>query len=260
MNVPPSCNDLDTARQQLTEFGLCVMPGVLESAILKQARAAFYREIDQDRKTDHQVSRFALDRDDSNRRLWNLLARDEIFLALAEHPLALALVRHTIGWPALLSNISGNLTEPGSPEGVLHADQIFVPEPWPDQPQGIIVAWALDDMTVNNGATEVVPGSHRLKRHPPSDESALQLEPVLAPAGSLIAFESRVWHRTGANTSDTACRALVLPFYTRTIYRTQENWFLTLTPEFVDNLSDTASVLLGYRSEGLGLTFGRSPK
>ena len=50
--------------------------------------------------------------------------RDPLFAALAEHPLAMQWVRATLGWPALLSNISANITGPGALTGVLHADHI----------------------------------------------------------------------------------------------------------------------------------------
>ena len=82
---------------------------------------------------------------------------------------------------------------------------------------------------------------------------------VVAPAGSLFAFDSRIWHRTGANTSTDQHRAAVFPFYTTPIYRTQENWFLSLQPEVVQRASDTLLTLLAYRSEGFGLVHGRSP-
>jgi ectoine hydroxylase-related dioxygenase (phytanoyl-CoA dioxygenase family) len=198
--------------------------------------------------------------DDVNIRVWNLLNRDPVFSDIAEHPLALSLVRAVIGWPALLSNISGNITAPGAARGVLHADQIFVPEPWSSEPQGINVAWCIDDFTAENGATEVVPGSHLWNRAPTMDDADVEMVPAVAPAGSLFAFESRIWHRTGANVSKDRWRAAVFPFYTRTVYRTQENWFLSLSPGVVNAASEDLLTLLAYKSEGFGLVYGRSPR
>ena len=80
-------------------------------------------------------------------------SRDPVFANLVEDPLAPGLVKSTIGWPALLGNISANITGPGGGEMVLHADQIFVPEPWPARPQGVNLAWCGDDFTDENGAT-----------------------------------------------------------------------------------------------------------
>lgn len=49
-------------------------------------------------------------------------------------------------------------------------------------------------------------------------------------------------------------------FYTTPIYRTQENWFLTLDEEFLSAASDDLLTLLAYRSAGFGLVYGRSPR
>lgn len=258
--LPPPTRDFDQALADLREFGLCIMPDALDTATLQRAHDAFYRAADDDRTRRREVKGFALDRNEHNQRIWNLLNRDRVFSDLAEHPRALRFVRETLGWPALLSNISGNITDPGATKGVLHADQVFVPQPWPAKPQGINVAWCLDDFTAENGATEVVVGSHRLHRMPTEHDADVAMVPAVAPAGSLIAFESRLWHRSGANTTDDVRRAAVFPFYTTPIYRTQENWFLSLEPGFARYASETMQTLLAYKSEGFGLVYGESPR
>uniref|UniRef100_UPI0038F81D33 phytanoyl-CoA dioxygenase family protein n=1 Tax=Streptomyces scabiei TaxID=1930 RepID=UPI0038F81D33 len=83
-------------------------------------------------------------------------------------------------------------TGPGGGEMVLHADQIFVPEPWPARPQGVNVAWCIDDFTDENGATRIVPGSHRLNRKPAAEEATAESVALEAPAGSIVVMESRV--------------------------------------------------------------------
>jgi ectoine hydroxylase-related dioxygenase (phytanoyl-CoA dioxygenase family) len=80
-----------------------------------------------------------------------------------------------------------------------------------------------------------------------------------AAAGSIVVFESRVWHKTGYNRTSGERRAGVFAWYTKPIYRTQENWFLSLRPEIRQFASDDALVLLGYRTTGLGLVNGASP-
>jgi ectoine hydroxylase-related dioxygenase (phytanoyl-CoA dioxygenase family) len=94
---------------------------------------------------------------------------------------------------------------------------------------------------------------------PRPEEYGTNLTSVEAPAGSVFAFESRIWHRTGANTSKDRYRAAVFPFYTTPIYRTQENWFLSLNPGIPRFASETLLTLLAYRSTGFGLVYGQSP-
>jgi ectoine hydroxylase-related dioxygenase (phytanoyl-CoA dioxygenase family) len=258
--LPTPTRDVGRARRDIAEHGLCMVSSVLTGQALTRARAALYRAADEDRARG-QEQKFGLDYadDGTNQRVWNVLSRDPAFVDLAEHPVALELVRSVIGWPALLGNISANITGPGGGEMVLHADQIFVPEPWPAAPQGVNVAWLLDDFTEENGATRVVPGSCRLNRNPRDDEQGAATVPLVAPAGTMVVFESRLWHKTGFNRTRDGRRAGVFAWYTRPIYRTQENWFLSLNPAVRQFASDTMLVLLGYRTEGLGLVNGASP-
>ena len=72
-------------------------------------------------------------------------------------------------------------------------------------------------------------------------------------------FESRVWHKTGFNRTADERRAGVFGWYTRPIYRTQENWFLSLKPEVRQFATEEMLVLLGYKTQGLGLVNGASP-
>ncbi len=246
----------------LAEHGFTVVPEVLVGDTLKRTRDALYRAADSDRARRREIETFALDigEKESNQRIWNVLSRDPLFEDLAAHPLALAYIREVIGWPALLGNLSANICGPGCAGGYLHADQMFLQEPWPVAgPQGLNVAWAIDDFTEDNGATRVVPGSHKLNRAVRADEYDSGTVALVAPAGSAIVFESRLWHKTGANTTAGQTRAGIFGWYTKTYVRTQENWFLALKPEVRQFASEEMLTLLGYKTQGFGLVNGRSP-
>jgi ectoine hydroxylase-related dioxygenase (phytanoyl-CoA dioxygenase family) len=258
--VPSPTRDLAQGLRNIAEYGLTIVPDVLSGDGLKRAREALYRAAESDRRRGRE-QKFGLDydHDDTNQRVWNVLSRDPVFEDLAFHPTAVGYVKGLLGWPALLGNISANITGPGGGEMVLHADQVFMPEPWSSEPQGMNVAWCLDDFTEANGATRFVPGSHKLNRAPQAEDAQTDTVPMVAPAGSAVVFESRVWHKTGHNRTTDEQRAGVFAWYTKPIYRTQENWFLSLRPEVRQFASDDALVLLGYRTTGLGLVNGASP-
>lgn len=259
--VPPPTRDLAQGLRNIAEFGLTIVPDVLAGDTLTHTRDALYRAAESDRARGRE-QKFGLDygHDNTNQRVWNVLSRDPVFEDLAFHPLAIGYVKALLGWPALLGNISANITGPGGGEMVLHADQIFMPEPWAAEPQGMNVAWCLDDFTEANGATRFVPGSHQLNRPPGPDDAQAETVPMEAPAGSAVVFESRVWHKTGHNRTAGDLRAGVFAWYTKPIYRAQENWFLSLRPEVRQYASDEALILLGYKAAGLGLTHGVSPQ
>lgn len=257
--LPPIVDNAREAGEHIREYGLALISGQVTPSRLQLAREATYAAAEEDRVLKREADRFGLDYGEKNVRVWNILNRAPVFRELVALPVVLALLDEVIGWPALLGNISANIAEPGSEGGVLHADQLFMPKPWPADPQGMNFAFLLDDFTADNGATEVVPGSHRAADDVDESVLAEAAVPVIAPAGTIMVFESRVLHRTGCNRSGLP-RAALFGWYTRPIYRTQENWFLSLDAEVVDNASDDLLVLLGYRTQGLGLVYGRSPR
>ena len=252
--------DTAQAAKDIEASGFCIIPNVLPADRLGRVREALYRAASEDRARGWE-QKFRLDyaHDDTNQRVWNLLSRDPVFADLVEDPLALGLVKSTLGWPALLGNISANITGPGGGEMVLHADQTYMPQPWSGV-QGVNVLWCVDAFTDANGATRVVPGSHLLNRVPgPSDQDVPTL-PLEAPAGAMVVMEGRVWHRTGNNRTVDETRAGIFAWYTPPIYLPQENWWLSPDPGIADSGSDNLLVLFGYRVGGFGRVNGVSPR
>jgi ectoine hydroxylase-related dioxygenase (phytanoyl-CoA dioxygenase family) len=259
MELPAITDDLDRAAHDLRGTGLCLVSGAIDEAMTDEVRRRLYAAADDDVASGARQP-FGLDNpaDGTNIRVWNLLNRGWCFTQLAEHPAALRLLRGLLG-QVQLSNISANITGPGGGEMVLHADQLYMPQPW-SGPQGANVIWLADDFTEANGATRVVPGSHVWNRTPGPDDRSVTTVPLEGPAGTMCVMDGRVWHHTGNNVTATQQRGGIFAWYTIPIYRTQENWFLSLDPIVVQNASDTLLELLCYRSAGLGLVNGRSPR
>ena len=256
-SFPSITADIQQAIEDIKAFGICRVSGLLTQSQLQRAREALQAAAEYDRDHQRETGGLILDNNDRNQRVWNLLSRDSIFCELAEHPVALQLAKSIIGWPVLISNYSANITYPGAVSGMSHTDQGFVPEPWPEDPQTFNTTWCLDPFTTENGATEFVVGSH-LDRALYDDGN---LVPATAPAGTLLAFDGRMWHRSGANVSSNQQRMAILGYYTKTIYRTNENWFLTLGDGFLDSASDDMLTMLAYKNNDFsGLVFGRNPR
>lgn len=258
--LPRPTDDVERAEHDLAEHGVCAVAGVLAGDTLTAVRDGLYAAAASDRargRVEHFPGDYA--HDETNQRVWNVLSRSPILADLATHPTALRLVRSVIGRSVLLGNLSANITGPGGGEMMVHADQRFLPEPWPSAPQGANAAWCVDDFTAENGATRFVPGSHLLNRSPrPGDDTASV--PFEAAAGTLVVFDSRIWHQTGFNTTADSRRAGIFGWYHTPIYRPQENWFLSVDPSVVQFASDELLELLGYKTYGLGLVNGRSPR
>ena len=240
-------SNVDEAKALLDHDGICVMEDILDGVGLARVRKALFDGVARDEREGVPVRGFPFDPDSHNLRVFDLIGKDSVFAELVEHPIAIELVRHVIGAPFLLSNFSANVTAHGSGAMVMHADQGYVPAPWPPYPMAINVAWALDDFTEANGATRFVPGSHK-KDHGPEMADAAMTAPIECRAGSIFVMDGRVWHQTGVNRSKDQTRAGLFAYYVRPFIRPQWNWYMTMKPEALARMSPLMQEMLGFGS------------
>lgn len=107
--------DLDQALADLATHGLAIIADAMSGPLLAEVDTALSRAAESDRARNWQ-RHYDIGSDDLiNQRVWNLPSRDPVFCDLVEHPLALHFVREILGWPALLSSMSANITGPSSP-------------------------------------------------------------------------------------------------------------------------------------------------
>jgi len=134
---------------------------------------------------------------------------------------------------------------PGAEAQWPHRDEdvwIHCPRPHPELQLASIVA--LVDFRRDNGATYVVPGSHRWPRErQPADEERVYAE---MPAGSAIIYLGSTIHGGGSNTTAAEWRRGLHISYTLGWLRTEENNVLAVPPAFARTLSPRAQRLLGY--------------
>lgn len=159
-------------------------------------------------------------------RIYNLLARGEVFWPIPLHPAVLAIVERVLDPEPLLSSLSAITLAPGQAAQPLHEDTQRIPLPRPRAPIALNAIWALSDFTEANGATRIVPGSHRFDAPPRygSDHPTIAAE---MPAGSILLFDSALWHAGGANTTDDR-RWAIACYYCVGWMRQQENQLLGL--------------------------------
>jgi ectoine hydroxylase-related dioxygenase (phytanoyl-CoA dioxygenase family) len=238
----------DDAKRLLDAEGVCIVRDVLDPAGIARAKRALLTGITSDETDGVPVRGFPFDPDTKNIRLFDLVGKDPVFAELCEHPLAVELVTHQIGTPFLLSNFSANVTAPGSGAMYMHADQGYVPAPWPPYPMATNVAWALDDFTVANGGTRFVPCSHLRDHGPEPSMDSRDTVAMECPAGSIFVMDARVWHQTGPNRTADVTRAGLFAYYVRPFIRPQWNWYQTVTPELLARLSPRMREMLGFGS------------
>lgn len=143
-------------------------------------------------------------------RLADLVNKDPLFTRFFTEPRVLAAVRHVLG-DFRLSSLNSRAALPGHGRQALHADLDLVTADGVFR--GCNTLWMLDDFTARNGATRIVPGSHRLGVLP-RDTMADPADPhpderlVTGRAGTVVVFNAHAWHGGTANRGDRPRRAL----------------------------------------------------
>ncbi len=117
--------------------------------------------------------------------------------ALRTHPMALQAAEHVLQAPFRVRDLHGRNPLPGYGGQGLHAD--WLPRSAVLPFVVVTAIWMIDAFTHDNGATRVVPGSHRITR-PIARElaqpgAAHQDELVaVGPAGSVLLLNGHTWH------------------------------------------------------------------
>ena len=200
----------------------------------------------------------------NTRRTGALLTRCPSSVAMVAHPLILDVVDQTL-WPKK-TTFQLHLTQsiaigPGSPAQMIHRDQwCFDFFPFPaDVDVEVSSIWALEDFTELNGATRVVPDSHRLPNGVrfTFEESS----PAEMPRGSVVLYLGSTFHGGGANNSDQV-RVGINVDYVLGWLRQEENQYLSYTLDEVRGFPERVQRLLGYEVGAYALGYidgGRSP-
>ncbi len=178
-------------------------------------------------------------------RLYALLAKAPTVAAIIEHPVTLALLDALLPRNFLLSACLAINVHPGETPQPWHMDDAAGGLPWPKpRPRfGVSTLWAFDDFTVDNGATEVIPGSHLwAQQRSPIEADAVT---IVMPAGSVVVFDGRLLHRGGANRAQTT-RLAITPQYCAPGLRQIENMVLAVPPELAQKYSSRLQNMLGY--------------
>lgn len=220
--LPRPTDDLGTVHTDLEEHGYALLADALPPAELGEVRA---RLVEQAAAEAHSGVAY-FDTEAANQRVFMLLNKGQVFRDLVLRPVTRSLMEHLLGPGCLVSSLTANIAGPGGHEMGLHTDQGYVPPPYP-YPLVANVMWLLDDFTADNGATLLVPGSHRLDGSAPPTAPPIAAE---APAGTGLVFDGRLWHGTGANRTGTP-RHGILSYHCRPFMRQQENYFLGLSDE-----------------------------
>ncbi len=177
-------------------------------------------------------------------RVYNLLARGRVFERVPVHDAVLPIVEEVLGRGCLVSSLSSISIGPDEVAQPIHADDMLIPLPRPHVPVVCNTMWALTDFTDENGATRVVPGSHKDERLPELG-AAYETIPAAMKRGSVLVFNGSIWHGGGANRTGDRRLGLAMNYCAGWI-RQQENQQLGIPLETARGFSPKLRKLVGY--------------
>ena len=233
---------LENALFTLEADGFVVFESVMTTDQINAVREALEPHFDRALRGRNDFEGF------STHREYALMGKGAIFPELATHPLALAFAEATMGASCLLSAFLAIQLYPGETVQPWHADDGHCHSPRPRAPLQCSAFWTIDETTAENGATEVIPGSHRW-----SDTDAAgrlrsgeaKTQQIALPPGSLMIALGTLMHRGGANRSDSP-RLILTPQYCPGWVRPLESMLLSVPQTAVRAMSERARELCGY--------------
>jgi ectoine hydroxylase-related dioxygenase (phytanoyl-CoA dioxygenase family) len=138
-----------------------------------------------------------------------LLAEDDFFLEMATNPEILDFVKKMIGEYFILHLQNGVINRPGQEH---HQSSWHRDLPYQDyiisKPIAISAFWCIDTFNENTGSTIVLPFSHKVDHLPSHSYINKHKFQVEAPPGSVILFNSMLYHCAGYNSSEHIRRGI----------------------------------------------------
>ena len=188
-------------------------------------------------------------------RIYNLLAKHNSFHQLLLNPIVNSVMSHmfhraTFHDKYYLTSFHGNILNSGAEPQVWHVDA-NVPDPLPEWIIRANSNYIIQDYTCTNGATEVIPGSHKWCKKPTlaeiNNEKKNSIQ-MTAPKGSIVFWHGHLWHRSGENKSKNK-RVALLAAYSASFFREvcmEENPYLHIDLSTSTKLDPRLKSILGW--------------
>jgi ectoine hydroxylase-related dioxygenase (phytanoyl-CoA dioxygenase family) len=255
---------VDVARQtaEFDEQGFTILKDVFDPEMLDEligvivgleANSGSARAPDYETRSE----RRSFDGPNTVRMTGNIILRSPLIQRVPTDPSVLQLVEAVLGRECLLASMLTLVIGPGNPAQALHTDDMHLPVPRPHQALSMNAIYALTDFTEENGATRVVPGSHKWREAPGgslADVAGSQNEhdyttvPAVMSRGSVLLTHGSIIHGGGANLSDTR-RYGISALFCQGWVRPTENLQLGIPLDVLRTFDPRLQELIGVRGK-----------
>jgi len=237
---------LDRTLADVRNVGYSIVERVLDPDFLDETRAAMYRVRDLIRSD---VGEERLVRAGELGVLRLMHRYDEHFFRFLELPELLAVVDHTVSDTAIL-HLQNGFVLPSFERGAVPTTfQMSFHRDFPRHLNGYVasinILFAVDEFNAENGGTLVVPHTHQRPDQPDVDYLRARAVPVECAPGSMLVFDSTLWHAAGANSSGKD-RLGINHQFTRSFVKQQIDYVRALGDETVLAQKPRTQQLLGW--------------
>jgi ectoine hydroxylase-related dioxygenase (phytanoyl-CoA dioxygenase family) len=238
--VSPSDSNIDGA---FSVQGYTIIEGLFEGQILKRLRDAYFSV------SAHCASlqRKYGNADDMRNTAHHVLFLDPAYTEALLHEAFLRPVRRFFEGHKFVLHSLGTINNDGhiNHASKIHRDQRFVSH---DRLK-LNTIIAVSGLSPATGATEFMPGSHAINSPPTEAEFEAARVQVTCPPGSVIYFDSRLWHRAGRRTQPEGERIIVTPLFTRPFIKPGFDYTRALLTRGVEGSPEMLKQLCGYYAD-----------
>ncbi|MDI9408326.1 MAG: phytanoyl-CoA dioxygenase family protein [Candidatus Pacebacteria bacterium] len=203
-------NSVQTEIQTVAEQVRILGYGILDSGYSSTEIAELSDEFNQIQNQYH--AEFGLDKltkINEQNSIRAMVTRSDRYLQMALNPKLLAVIQELILGKFILNQQNGIINPPQQDynQGSWHRDlpyQHFVSS----RPLAINALFCLDDFTIDNGATFVLPASHKSEAFPSEEFMAANAKQIEARAGSFIVLDCMTYHSGGYNSTAKVRRGI----------------------------------------------------
>ncbi len=209
--------DTTTLINEVRDSGYCVIEGVVPEDRCVDIRRRLLAVVDCHRRSSS-PGRIGF--------VPSVINHDQSFANDLANPRLMQIATALLGHDLRISFTSVIVNEPGNERGGWHADWPFnqnnaghIEAPYPDAVFHLTTLWMISPFSEDNGGTLVVPGSHRRRSNPTHSDHDVDVGESLAtevnvagPIGSVLLFDSRLWHSTAPNRTDDPRVALAVRY------------------------------------------------
>jgi ectoine hydroxylase-related dioxygenase (phytanoyl-CoA dioxygenase family) len=237
---------IEVALSGLRDLGACVITDVLDAGMIAETEAALYRA---QGAVIEAVGRERLERAGELGVVRLPMLYERHFLRFLELEPVRAIVDRTVSETAILHLQNGFVYPSFAADAQPRVFQNRFHRDFPRLLNGYMASvnlfFAISEFTEDAGGTHVAPGTHQ--KDGPMSEAYLEriAQPVVCPAGSIIAFDSTLMHRAGFNRSGRD-RLSINHQFTRSFFKQQIDYPRALAEEDLSAFSERCRQMLGF--------------